>query len=949
MKKLTNISFLLIALFTVAGETGVVGQDSPALREPTSADIASWRWINSAQLTPDGRWLVYLLVPDSWSKPPRYEGATAVVRSTYDGTERRYSLGPAISGAGNLKISPSGRWVAFHVVQGSKKSPVPQEVHTSVTLVEVSTGKTREFRDVRSFSFANGKSEYILLDGYLPKIGKPWRDIVVRDLGKGRDLVQEPAAEYSFDKTGSKLAWISNSGLKICDLDSGAIRVLEPANPGTLQKLTWSDNGDALAALSDNALSGRSIVTFRNLRSAQPDKRVFEPTTLGGFPSGYEISAESPTKADFWATTIPVLLWRDDENGLFFGITPQQTPIAAREKTASLILWHWKDQRLPAEKKRTEAQRITDLCFVSFEDGTFKRLGDARLRSVQPNVKGNYAVGFDQSGYAWHDLPNGGLASEPRDYYVVDLRTGERKLVVKNLGVVKNRSLSVPPQLSPDGSVFLYQNNEGDYISYQVAGGAQRNLTAGLPTKFYYDENNPRTRRQPRRGGTRGGVLQGWTKDGTYVLISDYYDIWALPLTGGEALNLTGNGKREGIAYRRFTDLSGRDLLRDGNDEPIYFQFRDPKTGKSGLARRSTRRTYVETINSAHADVSYLKASEADLYVCQLISSVEDGNYYLLGADWKIATRLTNVNPRAGELSWAPEAKYLTYTTAHGDQLTAGLYLPVNYIPGKSYPTVIRNIYERDSSSFLSRTPGGLIDRWQRKGFAVLLADIQPRFNEAGPAAIEGVTAAVEAAVATGIVDRNRIGLIGHSFGGYEIYYIISHRNLFKAAVAEAGVANPISNFGSIRGPVRGPGEPASMITEYDQGFLSQPWWQEWDAYVKNSPLFSAGNINTPLLIVHGDEDYAVPFNQAVEMFNTLRRMGNKPVVLLQYAGEDHTLSKEETKRDMDIRIEQFFGHFLKNEPAPSWWSDGISYFEGQAPAPGSTPASLPKQKRKRS
>ena len=932
-KKLFGFIAFLFALLALFFETSVCAQQSPAPREPTPADIASWRWINNAQLTPDGKWLAYVLAP----LPSPNEGeAVAVLRSTYDSIEQRYQLGSVLSGAGNLKMAPSGRWVAFQAFKSALRLEGPNRKdklsHTCVSLVEVASGKARDFPEVHDFLFVKGRSEYLLLDGYLTNANESWRSLTVTELATGRDLVQEEAAEYSLNKSGSKLAWSSRQGLKVCDLASGSTRVIEGTSD-TFTKLTWSDRGNALAALRDDPVVGRTIVTFRNLNSTKPEKEVFAPSTLSEFPKGYEISADNPTKADFWSPDIPTLLWRVDENGLFFGIRPtqQSAPPVSSETAPNLVLWHWKDQRLPAAKRRTAAQPTTDLCFVSLQGRRFLRLGDETLRRVQPQQKGQYVLGFDQSKYQWYEIPNGVRASEPRDYYLVELQSGKRNLVAKGLQVIKNRQLSVQPQLSPDGSAFLYQNNEGDYISYQVSDGRQLNLTTKLPTKFYYDENDPKTRRQPRIGGGAGDVLKGYAQDGAFVLISDYYDIWALPLKGGSALNLSVDGRAKGITYKLFTDISEWDLGKQ-YDEPIYFTFHDPTTGKNGLARRLGR-TNIQILNSALANVRYLKASAGDTYVCQFGSSVESGNYYLLGRDWRIATRLTDSNPHERELMWAPESKYLTYTTAHGDHLTAALYLPVGYIPGRSYPTIVPYVYERNASAFSERCPDCSIDRWQRRGYAVLFLDIQPRLNDASQAAVEGAAAAIEAAVATGVVDRSRIGLIGQSQGAFEVYSIICNSNLIKAAVAEAGVSNQISRYGSVRF-----GQPASIGVEYDQGFLTGPWWEQWDAFVRNSPLFSAKKINTPLLIVHGDQDPAVPFDQSVEMFNNLRRMGDKPVVLLQYVGEDHSLRKEENIKDAEKRINQFFDHFLKSEPAPAWWANGVSYYQGQAPKPNAGP-----------
>ena len=81
--------------------------------------------------------------------------------------------------------------------------------------------------------------------------------------------------------------------------------------------------------------------------------------------------------------------------------------------------------------------------------------------------------------------------------------------------------------------------------------------------------------------------------------------------------------------------------------------------------------------------------------------------------------------------------------------------------------------------------------------------------------------------------------------------------------------------------------------------------------------------MKTPLLLLHNDEDGAVDFTQGVEYDNTLRRL-QKPVVMLQYKGENHGLAKPENRKDYAIRMKEFFDHHLQGAPAPGWLKDGV-------------------------
>ena len=92
---------------------------------------------------------------------------------------------------------------------------------------------------------------------------------------------------------------------------------------------------------------------------------------------------------------------------------------------------------------------------------------------------------------------------------------------------------------------------------------------------------------------------------------------------------------------------------------------------------------------------------------------------------------------------------------------------------------------------------------------------------------------------------------------------------------------------------------------------------------MENSPLFKLRNVTTPVLIMHNDADGAVPWYQGIEMFMGLRRLG-KPAWLLEYNNEAHNLKERRNRKDLTIRLQQFFDYYLKGEPEPAWMRDGV-------------------------
>ena len=99
------------------------------------------------------------------------------------------------------------------------------------------------------------------------------------------------------------------------------------------------------------------------------------------------------------------------------------------------------------------------------------------------------------------------------------------------------------------------------------------------------------------------------------------------------------------------------------------------------------------------------------------------------------------------------------------------------------------------------------------------------------------------------------------------------------------------------------------------------------EAYTRNSPVYYAQNVKTLLLLMHCDKDGAVDWDQGIEYYNTLRRL-KKPVIMLQYVGENHSLRIPVNQRDYTVRMREFFDHYLKGKPAPKWLKEGIAHLK---------------------
>jgi dipeptidyl aminopeptidase/acylaminoacyl peptidase len=320
------------------------------------------------------------------------------------------------------------------------------------------------------------------------------------------------------------------------------------------------------------------------------------------------------------------------------------------------------------------------------------------------------------------------------------------------------------------------------------------------------------------------------------------------------------------------------------------------------------------------------KARAANVWVVERQSATEAVNLFMTH-DFRTYTPLTNVQPQRA-YNWLT-AELVHWTAPDGLQLAGILYKPENFDPQKIYPLIV-SIYEEQSDEFTrfpipALTNSGLnVPYFVSRGYLVFLPDIVKRRGQTGASALDAVTSGVRRLTARPYVDRMHVGLMGHSYGGFETNYIVTRTSMFAAAVASAGPADLVSGYGSLRGnTLPRTGETTQGFYEDGQPQMGAPLWPNPQRYLANSPIFRADRVTTPLLLIHNQQDGSVPFQQGIEWFSALRRVG-KRVWMLQYDQGQHGVSEARDQRDVTQRLQQFFDHYLKGAPAPIWMTRGI-------------------------
>lgn len=979
--------FLVTALITaipVFGPAARMEQSAaPAAAKKSLAveDVIAWKNISTTALSNDGQWFAYRVAPQEGD-------AELVVRNIQSGKETKFPLGevgaPAgrgggagagVFGGGSLQFSDDSKWIAF------TKAPLRAEaqrlrrqrrpVQNSVTVVNLATGDKKDYPNIRRFSFSGEASTHIALhrapaqsaggggggaaagpggrggrgggasDGPSASDNRPrGTDLIIRELSTGDELNVGNVSEFAFDRGGKFLANVIDAtdkignGVQLRNLMTGTVVSLD-TDTANYERLSWTDKGEGLTVLKgteDRAYTDKlySIVGFTGFGGGEPVKTVYDPAKDDNFPEGFAIAG---TRAATWNEKMDAFVFgiREPRKRTTPGGPPNASPATEGEdaperperpaaqnnddddEKVDLVLWHWKDSRLQSQQQVQENsdRNFSYLSMYHVGPKKFVRLADDEMRTVTLAPKDKFAIGTDNDDY---ELMGNLDGRRYRDVYVVDPTTGERKVALK-----RARWYNGP---SPDGESFLYYE-DGHFFVYDMATGQSKNITKGVPTSFIDTEDDHNVVNPPTSP-------MGWVKGSSAVLISDNWDIWQVPVDGGAAVNLTVNGRKDQIRYQRRVAFETAEEREDGIDmsKPQFFTTYGEWTKKAGVARLDPGKAGLTSVLWGDAAYSRLtKAEKADVVLYTKETALEPADYFVTDLTFGEPKRLTDMRPQVAQFNWTPGVQLVNYSCDKGDKLQAALYLPANYEKGKSYPTLVY-FYERMSQTahqFGTPSANGFNKSvYTSNGYAVLIPDIVYKVNDPGMSAVWCMVPAVKAAIATGVVDARKVGITGHSWGGYQTSFLVTQTDIFAAAVAGAPLTNMVSMYSLI---YKNSGGANMAIFESSQGRFKGGYWDNWDAYYRNSPVFFAKNVKTPLMILHNDRDGAVDFTQGVEYYNTLRRMG-KPVIMLQYVGENHGLARRPNQRDYTVRMKEYFDHYLKGTPAPDWMVNGVPRLE---------------------
>ena len=920
MQKLLTTCLLLCIFFTSATHA----QQKKYL---TPDDYGKWQSLGASDLSPNGEWVAYQIIVEEDNDTLYVINRTSQI--TY---KLEFASAP--------EFSRDNQWIAYRIglpfKEAEKLRDLSKPSEYKMGLLNLISGKKEVIQNINRFGFSrNGKFLAVYLTP--PKENKDKGAVLlIKNLSNGTTRTIGNVTEYAFNKKSDRLAYIVESAnaagnsAELFNLESYTLKILA-SDTSKFSNLTWQKEGEGLAFFKmfrkDKYEEDNAVVYAYTDIYKESSLKIFNPETAKSFPSGMRI---------FNGSNITL---SDDMTSVFFGLnkwtynttakkedkipgdslakkdtaqTDSTKSITAAKKdatankSANVDIWHWKDPEIQPRQKITLGQDTVRsyLSVWNLDNNIFSQLAKEEAPNVQLTGDQKNAVIYTDKKY------KPAFKEDFADAWLVNVKTGTEKPAFEKILTGFNTF----PQTSPDGKWLAYFKDK-HWWSYNIATGQNINLTQNIKTDFWdVRDDHPASRPAVGTGG--------WIKGDKEILLYDEYNVWAVKPDGKGARKLTEGEKDETVF--RVTRLDFEDPFLD-DSKPIFFSAYGDKTKKYGYYKYEKDK--VEKLVFENTRIRGLvKAKDANCF--SYVKQDFDISPSLFVTDnFSDTKQVVATNPQQKDYFWG-KSELVSFINKKGKKMQGALFYPANYEPEKKYPMIVF-IYET-VSVFVhfyftpsQRSPYNA-SNFTTSGYFVFMPDIVYDINDPGISAVNCVVPAVEEVLKTGMIDKDKVGIMGHSWGAYQTSFIITQTDIFKAAIAGAPLTNLISMSNSIYWNA---GIPDAKIFETSQGRFDGPWYERMKEYMRNSPMYNAANIKTPLLVAFGDKDGAVDWHQGIEMYSTMRHM-QKPYIMLVYADENHGLAKKENQIDYQKRQREFFDHYLLGKPAEKWITEGISQQE---------------------
>ncbi|WP_291123145.1 alpha/beta hydrolase family protein [Empedobacter sp. UBA7620] len=894
-----------------------------------------WQSIGMKELSNNGSWVAYQVNAQESDNTLNFFGLKTDKNLSFHRGEQ--SVFTADSKFAVFKIRPFYKDLKLVRIKKKKEHEIAKD---SIGILNLATNQVEKLPNIKSFKTPKKGGSFLayLLEKEEAKndkkdksdstktkdkpskpAGKDKKDtpleLVLRNLISGQKKSFKNVMNYEFSENGKQLIF-STKQEKKDSLDKTKYGVFLVNTATFVQKQLVDTIGDFKQFAFDELANKVAFVgtsdeekkenkTYYLYYSATNNPQQIKKSELLGLKKDWQVSENRQPK------------FSKDGNSLFIGLMPK---LAEKDTTliaddyAKVDVWSYKDDFIqPQQLKNLEREKKRSYLSVIDLSNPVKvtQLADLDMNQAEILNEGNsnFALGTSDNAYR---LSSNWDVTGRKDYYIINTKTGQRELFAK--------ALAGKVEMSPNGKFAVFYNAEnGLWSSYNIETKETKVLNKKLKVKFYDEENDSPTLAQEY------GVAYFTDNDET-VLIKDRYDIWEFDLAGNRRPeNMTnGFGRKHNITF----DINqlNDDIKTLNRDNLVYLGAFNNQNKQSGVYQTiiSKAKNPEEVVMSNTWGAQKMtKALNANEFIYTKESFRNSPDVYV-STNFKDEKKISAINPQQKDYLWG-NGELVTWKTYSGKDATGVVYKPENFDPNKKYPMIVY-FYEKLSDN-LNRyqapapTPSRINHTYfVSNDYIVFTPDISYTIGHPGKSAEDYINSGVEALKKNTWVNGSKIAIQGQSWGGYQVAHLITATNMYAAAWTGAPVVNMTSAYGGIRW---GTGMSRQFQYEQTQSRIGKTLWEAPELYIENSPLFNMPKVTTPVVIMHNDEDGAVPWYQGIEMFMALRRL-QKPVWMLNYNGDDHNLIKRANKNDIQQRQVQFFDHYLKDKPAPKWMTEGV-------------------------
>ncbi|WP_448518707.1 prolyl oligopeptidase family serine peptidase [Rhodoflexus sp.] len=931
LSSLLMLTFVSYATAQSRQPRGAANQQTSAKKPLHHGVYDSWKEIAETQIATNGQLAVFAINPQ--------EGDGKLLFKNLTNNQE-----DSVSRASGARISFDATHVAFRIKppmelmktlrrQKKKREEMPRD---TLGIYEVASRRSLRVAEIQSYKMPEKAGGWLAyqLEPALPekpaannaktdtaKNAKPAQApkkesadngsrLVLRNLKTGKETVFQFVTDYSFAALGQALTFATTGndstmmpGIYRYDLAKEQLQRIA-SGKGKYKGLSVSEDGAAIGFMAnrDTAKNAKYSYALCVWQNGQDSARIIATTGADFMPKDWIVSEYANL--------------RFSKNGkrLFFGTSPK--PLEADttllpEEVVQVDIWNWQDGYIqPQQKVRLEQdKRRNYMAVYHLAVDKLVQIGNVGFPNISTGDEGNadWAIAENNEAYITEVSWNWNADS---DIYLINLTDGTRRLIAKG---VKARAM-----LSPQAT-YAYWFNATDTALYAYHIGEGKLIKVSNDKRWVDEENDSPD--YPRPYG-----FAGWTANDREIWVYDRYDIWSLDPKTGQMRNLTANGRTNRLRYR-YVRLDSEERFID-TAQPVLLRMFSEVSKMDGFARLEAGKQPIVLLSSPHSFGAVIKAKNADRLLVTRGNFNEFPDLHVTDLSFSNLRRISNANPQQAAYLWGT-VEPVKWISDDGIALEGLLYKPENFDPAKKYPMIVY-YYEKNADNLYQHyapSPGRSIINYTyytSNGYVIFVPDIVYKIGYPGESAYNCIMPGVMKVLAQGFVDPDRIGLQGHSWGGYQTAYLVTRTNLFRAAEAGAPVVNMTSAYGGIRWE-----SGLSRIHQYEhtQSRIGGTLWEKPLHFLENSPLFYAPKVNTPVLMMHNDDDGAVPWYQGIEFFMALKRL-RKPVWMLNYNGEKHGLTQRKNRKDFTIRMSQFFDHYLKGAPMPAWMEKGVPMIE---------------------